>query len=151
MLEISGCSIILLVWWHFLSFSSNNAWFFTTINFSASYLASICSLDFLNALKGLSLDLSFSSTSPSNQFWAFPLTRLVFPCATLSMTVINFWKKSEYAQLTIFKIFSLENSFSSERFYKHQPGIFKWTECFLCTPPILILLIFLGNLFGNTC
>ena len=46
-------------------------------------------LRFLERFKE-SLDLSFSSTSPSNQFWVFHLTRLVLEGETLSMTVINF-------------------------------------------------------------
>ena len=79
-------------------FSSKNCCFFAAINFCASYLVflfhslPICSLIFLNAF--LSLDLSFSSTCPSNQLRVFPLTRLVWQGATLSITVINFRKKS---------------------------------------------------------
>ena len=65
------------------SFSSKNACFFAAINFGATYVAFLCnylsiwSLVFLNVWKSLSLDLSFSNTSPSIQSWVFPLTRLV--------------------------------------------------------------------------
>ena len=62
------------------SFSLKNACSFVAINFSALYLAFlyiflwICSLVFLNALNSMSLELSFSSNSPLNQFWVLPLS-----------------------------------------------------------------------------
>ena len=59
-----------------------HVYFLAVYDFSMSYFAflynslQICSLILSNALKSFSLDLSFSSTSPSNQFSVFPLTRL---------------------------------------------------------------------------
>ena len=56
------------------SFSSKNSCLFAAINYFPTYLVYlynsllIYSLVFLNALKDLFLDLSFSSISPSNQF-----------------------------------------------------------------------------------
>ena len=109
--------------------------FFALINFNVLYFAflynslSMWSLDFLNLLKNLSLELTFSKTSPSNHFWVFALTHLVLQgailstticqqlvnnyCqqlfvnnnlvlqrAILSTTILIFWKKFECASLT---------------------------------------------------
>ena len=43
-------------------------------------------LGFLNLWKSLSLEFSFSKTSPLNHFWVFPLTHLVLKGAILSIT-----------------------------------------------------------------
>ena len=108
------------------SSSSKNTCFFAAIKCFALKLAflyyslSIWSFVFLNALKSLSLDLSFSSTSPSNQFWVSPLTPLILQggyCQWLSL----FFKRSlNPPDWHLQNIHSLKNLFSSERFYKHQ-------------------------------
>ena len=123
--EILGCSIIFLVCQHFLSFSLKNACLFATINFCALYLAFLYdsllmrSLIFLNALKSLSLNLRFWSTSPSNQFWILSLTQLVL-VHHCQWKLLIFERSRNTPDWHLQNIRSLQNLFSLERFYKHQ-------------------------------
>ena len=109
------------------SSSSENTYFFASIkcfalNLAFSYYSlSIWSLVFLNAVKSLSCDLSFSSTSPSNQFWVFPLTRLILEGGYCQWLSLFFQRSLNPPDWHLQNIHSLKNLFSSERFYKHQP------------------------------
>ena len=77
---------------YFEVFSLKKVCFFVAISFNALYFAflhsslSMRSLDFLNFWKSLSLEFSFSKTSPSNHFWVFPFTRFVIKEVILSIT-----------------------------------------------------------------
>ena len=105
--EILRFLIVLLVFRYILRvYHQKMLVFFALINFNVLYFAflynslSMWSLDFLNLLKNLSLELIFSKTSPSNHFWVFALTHLVLQSAILSTTILIFWKEFEYASLT---------------------------------------------------